>query len=62
MTVVAVMLVSLDLSGVEGLPRFCSGQEPSSESVCEYGVTEDSCGNTVCLMGPGHRCGGRYSR
>ena len=60
--VVVVSLVSLDQTGGNPLPPSCSGPQPSSQPRCDYSTTKDSCGNTVCLKGPGEMCGGKYSR
>ena len=62
MVVSLVTLVSLDLSQGNPLPPSCSGPQPPSQPRCEYSTTKDSCGNTVCLKGPGDMCGGKYSR
>ena len=62
MMMAAMVLVSLDLAGGTPLPPSCSGPQPSNQPRCDYSTTKDSCGNTVCLKGPGEMCGGKYSR
>ena len=48
------------------LPPACSqhlASPPGGESLnCHYGQTRDTCGNVVCMKGPGEMCGGKYGR
>merc|ERR1712126_240968 len=48
------------------LPPACSqhlSSPPGGESLnCHYGQTRDTCGNVVCMKGPGEMCGGKYGR
>ena len=62
MVVTVAVLISLVPSEGNPLPPSCSGPQPSSQPRCDYSTTKDSCGNTVCLKGPGEMCGGKYSR
>ena len=48
------------------LPPACSQHHPSHHGgeplECHYGKTRDTCGNMVCMKGPGEMCGGKYGR
>lgn len=47
------------------LPPSCgqhgSGSQPGAQD-CPYGKSRDTCGNIVCLKGPGEMCGGKFGR
>jgi len=44
------------------LPPNCDSQPVAETDSCIYGTTQDLCGRTVCLKGPGEMCGGRFGR
>jgi len=61
------MLLVLAAWSVEGNPLLPScgqhGPSPQTGSLdCPYGKSRDTCGNLVCLKGPGEMCGGKFGR
>ena len=53
------------LSPGNPLPPSCgqhgSGSQAGAQD-CPYGRSRDTCGNMVCLKGPGEMCGGKFGR